>query len=193
MRACAPLLLALASCAATSQGGPPPEGPRAKLAVLYGQRWISNSYIDVEKQDLLGVQASYALPMPRWAVEVGYFSGEADDSVAGIDVESATEEFSVGMLHTFVEGWLRPYAGFGLAWIEAELDGVVGGDPALVPVDDDDSSIGFYASAGVDAWVTRHLALGLQYRFLIATEVTLGGTDFDADYGQLAVTASLAF
>jgi opacity protein-like surface antigen len=115
--------------------------------------------------------------------------GEDDDDVLGVDVETSTEEFAGGLRYTFGQDRFRPYVGVGVSWIELELKASDAGNT----VKEDDDSFGLYVAGGFDAWVTQRIALGLEYRILMGTDMTLFDVDTDADYGQLAVTASLGF
>jgi len=192
MRASLPLLLPLASCAALPSSLPPLQqgAPSSKATLYYGQRELDeDDYEPVEEQEVIGVGFSFAPAGPGFGVEAAYFMGEDDDDVGGIDVESSTDELAAGVRYTFGQDRFRPYVGFGLSWIEIEAKASGGG----ASVSEDDDSIGLWVAGGFDAWITRHVALGLEYRMLAGTDVELFGVDSDADYGQIAITASLGF
>ena len=43
------------------------------------------------------------------------------------------------------------------------------------------------------AWITPTVAIGLEYRTLIVTDLKLFGENTDADYGQVAFTIGFSF
>ena len=182
--------LSLASCAAVQAGAAAPEtsaGRENRITLYFGQRSLDeDDWSPIEDQPTFGVEFAQEKPGSAIGWEIGLMGSYDDDTVAGFDVEGSTSELYGGVRKSFLEGSVHPYVGGGLAFINGsvEVSGVG---------DDDDSSPAAYAHGGVDFAVSELVHLGLDLRVLFGSELTIGGVDGDADYGQLALTLGFAF
>lgn len=121
-----------------------------------------------------------------WEVGVARYTDDERNSI-GI-VESELTEVYLGARRTFGHAlavW-RPHFGGGVSYMLADVQNQAG-------VDDDDSSLAAYVHGGLSAFVTRHLALGVDFRWLFLSKLRLHDEDLDADYLQLALTAGWSF
>ena len=58
---------------------------------------------------------------------------------------------------------------------------------------DDDTTFGFYVRAGVQYVFDGGFGLGLDYRRLMGTDVTIFDVDADLDFDQIALALSFGF
>lgn len=114
-------------------------------------------------------------------LEFGLFlAGETDDSL-GADVTAAFVEGSIGLRGRLDAGPVQLFAGAGPTYILAAIDIEDGPN-------EDDSSGGIYAHAGVLFRIGDSLRLGLDARRVSGTEISFEGfVDTDADYSQVTV------
>jgi hypothetical protein len=121
-----------------------------------------------------------------WEVGVMRYTDDERDSL-GL-VESELMEVYIGARRTFGHAlavW-RPHFGGGASYLFADVQNQAG-------VDDDDSSLAAYVHGGLSAFVTRHVTLGVDLRWLFLSKLRLHGENLDADYLQLAITAGWSF
>jgi len=185
-------LVFLASCAAVQSPTPVPKPDTSlsrpnRISLYAGQRNLDeDDWSPVDEQATVGLE--YAREEPDSAVgwEVGFMGSSDDDSSGGVDFDVHTREVYAGVRKTFGEEVLRPYAGAGLSLIKAEVDVSPGPD-------DDDSSAALYMHAGLAVFATDVVSLAFDLRFLLGSDLELGGSDVDADYGQLAFVLGFGF
>lgn len=121
-----------------------------------------------------------------WELGVMRYTDDERDSL-GL-VESELMEIYVGARRTFGHAlavW-RPHFGGGVTYLLADVQNQLG-------VDDDDSSLAAYVHGGLTAFVTRHVTLGVDLRWVLLSKLRLHDEDLDADYLQLALTAGWSF
>lgn len=121
-----------------------------------------------------------------WEVGVMRFTDDERDSM-GL-VESELSEIYLGARRTFGHAravW-RPHFGGGVSYMFADVENQAG-------VSDDDSSLAAYMHGGLSAFVTRHLTIGVDLRWLLLSKLRVHGENLDADYLQLALTAGWSF
>ena len=58
---------------------------------------------------------------------------------------------------------------------------------------DNDGTFGAYAQLGAAYRLNRRQSIGLEYRALFGTDVTLNGRDGDADYSQINLVFAVGF
>lgn len=183
------LVLPLASCAALTSPrpyGPPLGAGGSKLTLFFGERELEeDDYAPVEEQETVGAALSWEPAHGGLGGELGVLSSEEEETVLGLDVEGKTLEVFGGVRQNFGSEALRPYLGGGLSWIESEVESG--------PLTDDDDSLGLYLHAGIDAWVTPNVSLGVEYRLLLGTDMDVFGVETDADYEQVGVTLGFSF
>src|SRR5262249_31667627 len=116
-----------------------------------------------------------------------------DESIGGnvADVRGRTTELSAGIRKTFSRqpGQASPYLGAGVSWIRAEFRE----EFPISTVQDHDTSAGIYVHGGVDFPLGPALSLGFDLRALGGTDITLFGSNGNADYVQLALVLGVHF
>ncbi|HTF89864.1 MAG TPA: outer membrane beta-barrel protein [Planctomycetota bacterium] len=165
----------------------------ASLTLLVGQRELDDSGWDPnDSQFTLGLEFDSYRPDNWVGVEAGFHYSD-DDSGGGIGQNT---EMFLGARKTFALGpvGLHPYVGAGASYIWA-TNGVDGAqvDPLLAGtiVAETDSSLGFYAHAGVYYTIAR-FNFGVDLRGLFGTDIDAFGAG-DADYVQFAGTIGYGF
>jgi hypothetical protein len=94
--------------------------------------------------------------------------------------ESKTSELSVGVRKIFEDSlYFRPFIGWGLALIDADLDVQVSGGS----ISASDNSLGLWFGGGVYWPITQHVNIGFDLRYSTA-EVTLSGVNMEAGGGH---------
>lgn len=184
------LLLALASCAAA----PSPavqemtSAERANRISLYvGQRDLDHhDYDPVDDQGTVGLEYAHERPGSVVGFEVGAMGSRDDEHESGLDFKGRTGEVYAGLRKSFGSDVVRGYFGAGVSYIQSkvEVEGIG---------DDDDTSLAGYVHGGITADVSSSMYLGLDLRFLFASDMTIAGVETDADYGQLALVLGFAF
>ncbi len=155
-----------------------------RVRLYVGQRMFDEDLWEpVEDQFALGLEFSAEKPTDLVGWEGGLSYSFDEEEVAGFDVDASTFEVYGGVHKAFFDPArvLRPYLGAGLAWIfaDAEISGVGS---------EDDDSIGFYAHGGLEARLGQSFYVGADVRFLLGTDIDLGGVSGDGDYTQLALS-----
>jgi len=189
----APLLVPfLASCAALPSATSPQDmgvGGR-KLTLLFGERELDeDDYEPVEDQTAVGLAFSWEPEDSGLGGEFGVYRSEEDDELGSLEAEASTTELFGGVRQNFGGEALRPFVGAGVSWIESKVEIDDGGNSDS----DDDSGAGLYVHGGLDAWISPQVALGVEYRMLLGTDLTLFGEDTDADYGQVTFSIGFSF
>jgi hypothetical protein len=183
------LSLLLASCAAAPTS-PPQEMSgveRANRVSLYlGQRNLDNDWDPVDDQGTVGLEYSHETPGGPIGFEFGVMGSQSKEHEGGFDIKGTTGEIYGGVRKSFGSDVIRGYVGAGVSYINAKIDVESVGD-------DDDSSLAGYVHGGVTADLSTSLYLGLDLRFLFASDLTIVGESTDADYGQLALVLGFAF
>ena len=106
-------------------------------------------------------------------------------------LKGETCEIAVGLNYGYLLSRMRPYLGFGASVMFLNLRGI-DEDVDLV-FDDDDTTVGGYAKAGILFQVTRTAHVGLEYRHFEGGEVSLDGTDVGTNYDQFLVVFGTSF
>jgi opacity protein-like surface antigen len=179
--------LLLASCAASPSAAPPSVHKDSRVSIYLGQRSLDeDDWEPIDEQGVFGVEYSRETEGSAVGFEVGLMGSGDEDDLGGADIEGSIGELYGGVRKTFLDGVVRPYVGGGLSILTAEvdIDGVG---------DDDDTSPALYLHGGVDFDITESFFLGLDLRFLFASDIELHGLEGDADYGQLALVLGFAF
>lgn len=184
-------VLTLTACAAQSSSEPQAAARSSakenRIALYLGQRNLDeDDWSPVDEQGTAGLEYVRETPGSPVGFEVGLMGSTDDGEVAGVDVTGSTGELYAGIRKTFGEDVVRPYVGLGLSYISAKVE-ADGFD------DEDDSSLAGYVHGGIDFDVTDSFFLGIDLRFLFASDIELAGVDGDADYAQLALRLGFAF
>lgn len=142
----------------------------------------------IADQDGFGIEFSRESPRHDFGWEVGAIRYMDDERDSLGRIESELTEVYLGARRTFgrADSVWRPHLGGGLSYMMAEVENLAG-------VSDDDESLALYAHAGLSAFVTRHLALGLDVRGLLLSKIRIFGENLDADYMQIALTLGWSF
>jgi opacity protein-like surface antigen len=123
--------------------------------------------------------------------ELGTSLAYDDTTISGFDIESRSLELYGGLRATWelAQGRLRPYLAVGPSLIHTDLSIEDGFDSDS----DSDTSLGLYARAGIN-WVFENgFGLGLDYRKLFGTDLSLFGASGDVDFDQFGLTLGFAF
>jgi len=187
------LFLCLSACAAT-----PAPGAAASVDVmervttmrlLGGIRELDDDdWEPLESHVLVGVELDSYRPADPIGFELGgSFSEDEESDSAGADfIDGEVDAFEIyaGARKTWhaTDGLVRPYLGAGLTFIsgEVEVEGSIAGIP--FSGSDDDSTLGFYAHAGLAVFVSERVSLGADLRGVLGAEFD----DLDGDYLQAA-------
>jgi len=182
-------VLGASGCATVAQNPPPPStttataGP-SHLSLLLGERWLGHDDWDpVDDQFLIGVGFDTPITAIPAEFEANIFRSKDESG----DVEGITREISAGLRKTFAlsEPKIHPYVGAGLAMIRGEVD--------APGADDHDTSLALYLHGGAGYDISPEWQVGLDLRFLFASDIELNGHNGDADYTQLAFFVSYGF
>ncbi len=157
----------------------------ASACWLYvGRRYMNSSAFKdagVDEPDVYGIDGVLGLTGFGLSLEGGYLYAEDAET----NNSSQFDEYFLGLRQTFLAGGLiQPYIGAGVSQIEADL-GVGAGTFS-------DNSTAGYAHLGV-AFQILLFQLGLDYRVVAGSDLTLAGAQTDADYQQLALTLGVSF
>ena len=87
---------------------------------------------------------------------------------------------TVGLRLVFPNPFIEPYIGGGVGLYFADLEEPFSG---IGGIDDSDTTVGAYASFGVDMWLSPHIALSLEgkYHWAEPTFTDASGIEFDVD------------
>lgn len=165
-------------------------------ALLIGVRQLADddNWDPVDSQFLLGGEFAFR---PRDSV-LGFEFGASwsidtasDVGGTGIDVTGTVYDFYLGPRLTFdlSDRKAHPYIGAGVAFINAEFEGELGG----LSISDDDSTAAGYAHVGVLFEVSEAILLGLDGRATFGSDVTLFNVNGDVDSYQIAALIGLGW
>ena len=194
-------LAGLASCAAAPQQGDPfaiaPNiAQRRQLNFGVGVRNFEDGALGrLDSPVALALDYCERMGTKNLRLEGGlhYTYDEADGRSGGQEVrlKGETCEIAVGLNYGYLLSRMRPYLGFGASVMFLNLRGI-DEDVDLV-FDDDDTTVGGYAKAGILFQVTRTAHVGLEYRHFEGGEVSLDGTDLSTNYDQFLVVFGTSF
>jgi len=120
----------------------------------------------------------------HFAVDLRFGASQTEDFL-GLDVQSASWEFNLGVRKVFnTESPVRPYLGGGLAFGGAELD--LDGDT------ESDSGVGLWLDFGVDFSIGGPMTFGLELCFT-SIPITVAGVDTDAGGFHFGLTVGFSF
>ena len=153
--------------------------PQASRIWVYlgGRKLDDDYYSPVEDQGVIGLEYSYEGSNSVIGWELGLMGSYDDDLLVNVGVG----ELYGGVRKTFRRGArFQPYLGAGLSLATVRVEPLIGGD-------EQESAVGGYAHGGLAIMLGRSFHLGLDARTLFGTDVTIAGTDTNADYTQLAL------
>jgi hypothetical protein len=184
------LALALSACAASPSTVAQDMYTSQKdnrISLYLGQRDLDKSdYDPVDRQGTVGIEYVRETADSVVGFEIGAMASEDKDNIGAFDVKGTTREAYLGIHKSIGTDVVRPYVGAGVAVIESKVDVSGGGS-------DSDSSPAGYVHGGLTFDFTSSFFVGLDLRFLFASDMTIAGVNTDADYGQLALTFGFAF
>lgn len=219
MRLAVPLLAAttLAACATTASPIPAPRPvprpapavslgsshasglavPLAKareryLTVSLGSRsLIGNDWDAVDNPTTLGLTYDGRQLGQSLGLEAGAIVSFEDSSKGGADIDATILEGFIGMRNTwgYDGSIMRPYWAIGGTIMRVMVDSDT---PSVIP-DFDEDTIGFYFRLGTRVQVSKGAALGIEYRLVRGTNLSVDGFGEDADYGQISLNFGWAF
>lgn len=152
------------------------------VGLLGGRQLFHSSYGGLDEHGVLGFEFDARPATFPIGIEAGAAAtGDFDDHASGtfLDLESTTGEFYFGPRATidFTETDLfHGYVGTGISFQHAELERLT---TSLQVREDDDSAIGGYLHGGFYFHVSRGLRMGLDVRWIYASNIEL----FDEDAG----------
>lgn len=171
------------------------EKDRTAVIFLLGSRSFDEvDWEPVEDQLMIGVEWTWLPKKSVVGVEIGTaFSYNQQDMVVSGDLftfsGSTFEAYAGPRFETALgESPVRVYAGVGPSLIVASF----GAEFLGVEVSESDTSIGFYAHAGVLIELGKAY-LGVDLRTLTGTSITLFNYEGDADYTQIAFALGFRF
>lgn len=165
---------------------------RMRLSFLLGRRALDEDYWEpLDDQIALEAILEWRPSESPFGAEFGMAFGYDDATIAGVEVSHSTFELYGGVRATLdlFDGALQPYGSFGPSFLLSDLSAEQSG----FTVSDDDWSFGLYARAGVAFVFGNGFALGLDYRKLFATDISLFGAEGDSDFDQFGITFGFSF
>ncbi len=183
--ACCLAVLALASCASTPAVRADETAADVKdmrITLYLGARQLDEEedFEPAEDQAMIGAEFVYERPESAVGFEIGLMGSADEGEALGFDVEGNTSELYGGIRKTFGSGVVRPVLGAGVSFLNAEFK-------ASGVASDDDSSIAGYLHGAVLFDISRSFFLGVDVRYLLGSDLEIGGVDTDADYAQYAL------
>ena len=160
------LIVVLAVCMA-APGWTTDAAAEANLNFLFGEKKLD----DGDWGDQLDEQTEFGFmfdfKQDNWPVAFAFdfLRSSEETEYLGVTIEGETMEFNAGMRgRWWSNDVLSVHAGFGLAFITAELTGRSGGSS----VTDDGDGLGFWADAGLMVTLSRRLNFGVDLRYSYA-------------------------
>jgi hypothetical protein len=181
--------LLFASCAgAPNRAQEMTTADRSNRVSLYfgGRQLDDDDYEPVDEQFTYGIEYVREPAGSVIGFEVGAMGSESREHESGFDVKGRTGEIYAGLHKTLGHDVIRGQFGAGVSYIQSKIDIEGIGD-------DDDTSFAGYVHGGITADLGTTAYIGLDLRFLFASDMTLGGANTDANYGQLALMLGFAF
>jgi len=172
------------------------EESTGRLSITLGQKTLDDDAKPAEVQNVFG--ARWTFGKKSWpimfAVDLSTSTGDGSEAstyayyvpyygyyYGTLNADVSTTTVSFGVRKEWGKSMTRPFVGGGVEWIRADAKVNVAFSgipfPPLVFVDDDDSSIGYWAEAGVLWQVGKHFDIGFNVRYSDAEaslEDTLG-------------------
>ncbi len=154
---------------------------------LIGSRALDNDQWDpVSPQVAVGVDVDLAY----WDAPIALAFGAHGSAREKDDITYAIGEVSAGVLwKPKLKGAVHPYIGVGLANVTATITV----DTGPFDIDDDDSSLGYYANAGVYWRLGKRFNLGFDARLMRGTDGEVLGVTGDADYFQAGLVVGFGW
>lgn len=185
----------------TTAGADPIEGQegRNRRRTVTMEVWTGNIRIflggkglDKSDWDPVEVQSEFSILSDfgpaDWPVHFAAdlrFGASNTETFAGLDVQSTSWEFNLGVRKIFnPESDVRPYVGGGLAFGGAELE--LGGSR------ESDSGAGLWVDFGIDFTITAPMTIGLELCWS-SIPITVAGVDTDAGGFHLGLTIGFSF
>jgi hypothetical protein len=173
------ILLSLASCTSVGEFFAPPAGAKS-LVIEVGRRTLEDSEFDgLDKPTTYGLGWSMKDPELPIGFELGlHHHRESRRLPATGSTDFESTELSLGVRQTFDPGGLalQPYIALGLSLFYSER---VNELAPIIGQSGSDLDSGAYARVGLNAPLTEHLFLGLDYRYLYESLFEYGGYDLD--------------
>ena len=163
--------------------------------LLGGRSFDEDDWEPVEDQGVIGLEVNVGKTGSFVSGEFGIaYSSEDDDAfdpiLGQVDLTAEFLEVYGGVRFSPPTGDIRPYLGVGVSLINADLEVDV---PFVGSASDDDTSAAGYIHGGVLFLVGGSFELGLDLRYLFASDLEFGGVSGDADYLQLAFVFGFKF
>jgi outer membrane protein W len=176
--------------AALAAGAARAEGMAGNTQFLIGQTFLSDDWKPLDEPSAFGVQVNFAPEQSPVRVALG-FNAAFDSKHVSRPVFGQTGKVGVGYLefsagaawHPVKKGVVRPYLGVGIARVFVGI----GSGSDFWSGGDSDQSFGFYGNAGVFFKVGDVFNIGFDGRLVRGTNISIGGVDTNANYGQASL------
>lgn len=200
--ACIIFLGAMAGLCARASGEGAKKENNGNISVLVGMRLLTDDGLwngnlkgpanlrgKFDDQPLAGLMVDITLHKEMMlGIEFGALYS-MDDAIDGTTkLSGSVIEGFVGLRRTWMVDQFRPYAGFGLTFIQAAYKERV---PGVISIDEDDGSIAGYGHFGFIYRVGDHFNIGgdIRYDFLSSIEFDFGGgTVLEGDANNVVFT-----
>lgn len=161
-----------------------------RFHVMGGGRRLeeTNEFDAFERTPTFGFSIGFGAQETGPGIELGALYSEDEESFLGSDVDAKVFEVFSGYRYDLAYGPWRPYAGFGIAYVGWSID-----SRGPLDIDDEDDTIGGYATVGVDVLVTDIVSLGLRGRYFVGKELNLDRFDVDPDFGEVLFTLGFRY
>lgn len=169
-----------------------PKDERMRLSFLLGMRSLDEDYWEpLDEPIALEAIFEWRMRESPFSIEFGMALGYDETTIMGVDIDNSTLELYAGLRASayLLDGSLRPYLAAGPSLLFTDLTAEQGG----ISVSDDDTSIGLYARAGITYVFGNGFGLGLDYRKLMGTDISLFDAEGDSDFDQFGITFGFSF
>lgn len=172
---------------------PPPTG---RLSLLLGGRSLSDDdFQPTDAPGIFGIEYSQVPDLGglgfEFGVQFGFASEDgvqlSNNSVANIELQQA--ELYAGVRAELGKGAIRPYVGGGGTFLSTTTRVEQG----FLATESDDSVLGAYLHAGLQADLTRNLFIGVDYRHIFAGDYEINGGEVSSEYDQIAAVLGFSF